>query len=312
MKKPISAIYNETELAIFYRQAHFTFGDYHQTADGTVCALDKSSGQLFVGQDLRKNCVHPVESILSVTVDEDGGLCVTFVDSQTICVSLERAASETLAAELKECLPDEDTVSGGGETTGDENPDSGDDGTDRDEDTVPLEEEQIQKEDKVLTETLSILGNSGRSKAIGYLMSKVGLSADEASRYVNELKEQNESVCEECRRVIMPVFEETGKLSQSSILAIVKELKPGDIVHIEYKPLIGKLRVLDAEYCSMYLNLNMRYSSIIASADDFNALKEDIITDLLDFLNINVINPENGSTSSYELRNLRVLTKVSG
>lgn len=299
MKKPISAIYNETELAIFYRQAHFTFGEYHQTADGTVCALDKSSGQLFVGQDLRKNCVHPVESILSVTVDEDGGLCVTFADSQTVCVRLERAASETLAAELKECLPDE-------------NPDSGDDGTDRDEDTVPLEEEQAREENKVLTETLSILLNSGRLDAAGYLVSKVGMSVDAASRYVEKLTKQYESGNEECQRVEMPVFEETGKMPRSSIYATVKELKPGDIVHIEYKPLIGKLRVLDAEYHSMFIDQNSRYAFITAYANDYNTLKEDIITDLLENLNIIVINPENGKNVYFQLHNLKVLRKISG
>lgn len=36
----INSFFNETELAIFYRQTGFSFNDFYKSADGTILAVD--------------------------------------------------------------------------------------------------------------------------------------------------------------------------------------------------------------------------------------------------------------------------------
>jgi len=58
--------------------------------------------------------------------------------------------------------------------------------------------------------------------------------------------------------------------------------KPGDRIHIEYKPLIGTLRVYDTEFLDLLINISSRYFSIYETADDYSSLMEKISDELFD------------------------------
>ena len=105
-----------------------------------------------------------------------------------------------------------------------------------------------------------------------------------------------------------PDFYRDGTMTKKAILRTVKELKPGDRIHLEYKPFIGKLRVYDTEYLKLVIDLaNSRYFSLYASNADYNSLMEDVAEDLFGSMEIYIFCEETCSEISCRLKQVRVL-----
>lgn len=98
---------------------------------------------------------------------------------------------------------------------------------------------------------------------------------------------------------------------RDAILEVVSELRPGDKIRFEYKPLIGKARIVETEYRYMNVELNdSRYFSISQSADDLHSLLESISSDLFGYIYLNCICQETASEVSYRLKRLSGLRKL--
>lgn len=88
---------------------------------------------------------------------------------------------------------------------------------------------------------------------------------------------------------------------------------PGDTVHIEYKPFIGKTRFFDAEYRRINVDIcAQRYLSENVSADNYSSLAEEIMQDFYDYLYLIVFNEESCSETSLRLSRIKMLKKMSG
>lgn len=264
----INEYFNETELAIFCRQTDFNFNDYIRCTDGTICAIDAVSGQIFIGKDLQRNKVHSLSSIQDVSADDKGLLRLIFNDLSDIHIQALTEDAEAMAARIKEHLP----------TTYPDEP-AETDGTEAAGPGITIES------DSNLTEVCSRLVNSGRESAISYLVSEAGMSVKDATGYVDKLDGPAKPSVIDNDRELQIDIQNAGPMSEHAILSTLKTLNPGDMVHVEYKPLFGNIRELDAEYVKIKVDLfNARYFALNVTADNFSALSETIIDELYDYL----------------------------
>lgn len=231
----INLLFNETELTMFQRQTGFTFGDFFKTADGVLFAVDSQSGQLFIGRDLLKVNVHKFGNVSSVR-QETGGIVLEFKGSSPVRINVGLEDAGQLVALLEDIIE---------ESTPDniiEEPEADVQHADMDENSVILSNEEQ-------AEFYSRLVNTGRSQAIGYLVSETGMNVEDACRYVDKREEAGNA--EEPSPELDPDYYRDGTMTKKAVLETVKRLKPGDRIHLEFKPLIGKLRVYDAEYLKL-------------------------------------------------------------
>lgn len=298
----ISNYFNETELAIFCRQAGFAFNGSERCLNGIICAVDAVSGQLFIGKDLLRSNVRSLSSITDINVEESGNLHISFKDEADILLQGEKEEVEDIAAELLKFLPTESY----------ENPEDADE-------SGMLKHDFITESDSNMAEVYSRLVNSGRDSAISYLVSDAGMNVKDACRYVDNLNApENPDAFDD----ISDLRQDNtigGPMSEDSILSVIKELVPGDMIHIEYKPLIGKIRVFDAEYRKIKVDLwESKYYTLNVSAESFSSLTEKVIDELYDYLYLcydttGGYYPSDCPTEgSVRIKRVKVLKRLSG
>lgn len=314
----IDKIFNETELAIFCRQTHFSFDDCHQSEDGAIYALDEHSGQIFIGEDLFRNNVHDLDTLASVSLDDDGIILLTFKDSSSIQIKTDDGEAEAFVSRLRECIgegedeialeeeiapqeeatvpeeefvPEEDVTAPAAEETADD-----------DEDIV------LKLSDEEYIETYSRLVNTGRSKAVAYLVSEARMSVEDANRVVDGIDGIEDMV----EVVPEPDFNRDGSMSGKAVLDVVRTLKPGDRIHLEYKPLIGKVRLLEAEFLRVGVeSFGQKYLTINEYACDYQSLVKDVMRDLFDYMYLGVFCEESASETDIHLKRVRVIENIS-
>lgn len=281
----VDSIFNETELSIFNRQTGFTFGDCIISSDGTILAVDRKSGQIFVGNELFRSNVHPLASLTSAGM-ENGQLNLKFDDSSSAGIDVDEGQAEAVMDVLRECA-------GAGPAPADDN-----DGQAADQkEELPLSGEE-------LNETYSRLLNTGRNSAIGYLVAETGMSVKEACEYLDGVegeKEKDEAIPD-------PDYHRDGTMTRKAILKTVKDLKPGDRIHLEFFPLIGKTRVYDTEYRRLTVDSgNSRYFHLYVSGDDFPTLMEEAADELFDYMEIHFFSEVKRSEISCRLKRVSML-----
>lgn len=304
----IESIFNETELSIFYRQTGFSFGDFFRAEDGTIFAVDRQSGQIFVGDDLLRSNVHALDSIASVN-REDGTVHLKFKDSSSAVITFDWREAEAIVTELHDFVeaaspvPSEgyEGLQDGLEKEKPDNPE--DDNPDGIDEEQPLSQEE-------LNEVYSRLLNTGRGTALGYLVRETGMSVEEAGEYLNKLDKNPEEMLDKSDPD--PDTRRDGTMTKRAIIRTVKELKPGDKIHIEFKPLMGKLRVYETEYIKLSIAVFSRYFSVNASNTDFASLMDDVAEDLFDYMDIHFFCEENLSEISCHLKRVTVLKHNGG
>lgn len=295
----INTLFNETELAIFQRQTGFTFGEYFKSDDGVIFAVDGQSGLVFVGRDLLRANVHKLGSVSSVSQDEDG-IVVSFKDSSSVKIKAGREDAGLISGLLGAALD-------GGKT-----------GDIVEEDRAEEPQADIDEGPDVLigvglAEFYSRLVNTGRSQAIGYLVSETGMSVEDACKYVDELAGQKSVEEPEPESDADREYYVDGTMTEKAIFAVVKKLRPGDRIHVEFKPFIGKMRVYDAEYRGLRVDsMGSGNISLAGSyADDFKSLMEEIAEDLFDYLNLCFFCEEDSSELSCRLQRVTILKIAS-
>lgn len=289
----IDSIFNETELAIFQRKTGFNFNDCYKSSDGIIFALDHQTRQIFVGNDLIRSNVFSLDSLASVSL-ENGQVRLRFNDSSSVLYDADEETAEAIMAELGDFQ--------GAATNCPEADDSQDDG--------PTEEQPLTGEE--LNETYSRLANRGRDTALIYLVEETGMSVKEANEYLDELEKEgigepvtySENNDRECHK--------DGTMTRTAIFETVRKLKPGDRIHIEFKPLIGKLRVYDVEYIKLKIDiLSARYFSLNVSGPNFDSLMEDVAGELYDYIEICFFSEEKLSEFSLNLDRVTMLKIIS-
>ena len=282
--------FNETELTIFYRQTGFTFSKFYRSADGSVCALDRQSAQMFIGNDLMRSNVHSLDTIVSATLEEGQGISITFNDSSSVRFNAANDDAEAIIAELQECIETEDRK---------ELPEG---------ELSCSQEESLQglgNED--LNETYSRLANTGRSKAIAYLVAERGMNVNDACAYVDNLEKQEDMV----QSVPDPVYYPDGTMTKTGILNVVKVLKPGDNIHLEYEPLLGKARIFDTKFVKLSVDVgNSRYFSMYSSADDYASLMEGLSDELFEYMHLFFFREDKGVEDDCRLERITILKKL--
>lgn len=285
----ISTFFNETELAIFFRQTNFSFGDFTRSADGTVFALDKQSGQVFIGNDLLRSNVHSLSSISSIDLEEGSTILLTFKDSSSARIQVDDSEVEELLAELRDPANAEDVL--------------GDSASENEK--TPENNDNIPEEDTV--EPFPEFANTKRSEAIGYLVSEAGMSVKDACEFIDELDRQ-ESFVED---VSEPEFHSDGTMTRYAILKTVKQLHPGDRIHLEVKPFLGKLRVYDTEYCKLSVDTGAsKYFNVSESANDLAALMNLVEDDLFDYMSLYFFCEDISTKISCKLKRVTMLKKL--
>lgn len=294
MSRSIESIFNETELALFQRQTGFTFGKFYKAADGILLAADDQSGQVFIGNDLLRTNVHGFSSISTVCRNE-GCLTLTFKNSPTKIIHASREDAEAFVAELGDITQTASLEDIGEETT-----------PQPDKQPNTMEELQESLSNEELNEFYSRLVNTGRGEAIEYLVSKIGMNIKDASRYLDELEGQ-ETIAESLPE---PKYHRDGTMTGRAIFETIKRLKPGDRIHLEFKPLIGKLRVYDAEYRKIKIDSTSgvgNYFALNEQAKDFQTLMNDVAEDLFDYMDLYFHCDENDSEISCHLKRVTML-----
>lgn len=285
----IDSIFNETELAIFHGQTGFSFSEIYKYSDGTIFAVDRQSRQIFAGEDLRRNNVHPFDSLTFVGM-EGGKIHLTFKDSSSFSIVVDEVNADEIMAELQDIVgtdtacPEDATL----------------------EPADSPKEPQLSAEE--WNETYSRLVNTGRSTARAYLMSELGMSSEEAGDYLDKLegKETLEKTLEEA--VPDPDYKRDGSMTKKAILKTVRKLRPGDMVHLEYKPLIGKLRVYDTQYLNLVIDVSeSRYFSLRVSNVDYQSLMDDAADELFDHMGIYILSKANRTEISCYLKRIKML-----
>ena len=313
----IDKIFNETELAIFCRQTHFSFDDCHQSEDGAIYALDEHSGQIFIGEDLFRNNVHDLDTLASVSLDDDGIILLTFKDSSSIQIKTDDGEAEAFVSRLRDCIGEgEDEIAREEEIAPQEEATVPEEEFVPEEDvTAPAAEETADDDDVVLKmsdeeyiETYSRLINTGRSKAIAYLVSEARMSVEDANRVVDGIDGVEDMV----EVVPEPDFNRDGSMSGKAVLDVVRTLKPGDRIHLEYKSLIGKVRLLEAEFLKVGVeSFGQKYLTINEYASDYQSLVKDVMRDLFDYMYLGVFCEESASETDIHLKRVRVIENIS-
>lgn len=132
-------------------------------------------------------------------------------------------------------------------------------------------------------------------------LSSVYYAVDEevAEALMAELRDF-ESVAPDCHR--------GGTMTRTDIFETVRKLKPGDRVHIEFKPLIGKLRVYDGEYIKLEIDIvSAKYFSLKVSGSNFDSLMDDVAGELYDYIDICFFSEEKQSELSLNLDSVTML-----
>lgn len=285
----IESIFNETELAIFQKKTGFNFNDCYKLSDGTIFALDRQSRQIFVGDDLTRSNVHSLDSLSSVRL-ENGQMHLKFNDSSSVYYAVDEEVAEALMAELRDF-----------ESVAPDCPEEDDN-----QDDIPTEEQPLTGEE--LNETCSRLANTGRNTALIYLVEEIGMSVKDANGYLDKLEEEGIG-----ESVPYPEYDERkchrgGTMTRTDIFETVRELKPGDRVHIEFKPLIGKLRVYDGEYIKLEIDIfSAKYFSLKVSGSNFDSLMDDVAWELYDYIDICFFSEEKQSELSLNLDSVTML-----
>ena len=218
----IDSIFNETELSIFHRQTGFTFGDCLVSTDGTILAVDRKSDRIFVGNELFRSNLHPLASLTSASM-EKGQIHLKFDDSSSVGINVDEEQAKAVMAVLRdleeaEPAPEEEE--------------------DNDGQAANQEEEQPLSGEE-LNETYSRLVNTGRGSAIDYLVAETGMSVKEACEFLDGI-EGKEDIDETDDPIPDPDYHRNGTMTKKAILRTVKELKPGDRIHLEFKPLMDE------------------------------------------------------------------------
>lgn len=286
----IHSLFNETELDIFSRKTGFTFGDCIQCAEGIIFAIDDQSGQVFAGNDLLRSSVHDLGDLLSVRQDEDQAVHLIFKDSSEVRLMAGEEDAAVIMADLLSRTGVEDTA----EPAGIEEPEP------QEDEGYPF----LGNDD--LNEVYSRLANTGRSSAIHYLVSEVGMSVNDARDYVDSLQTQDELV----ESVPDTDFRADGTMTKRAILAVVKELGPGDRIHLEYKPLLGRKRILDAEYVKVGVDVTSKYFSLTVYEHDYKSLIDSIADDLFSYMELHFFNEARNSESSCNFHRITLLQKL--
>lgn len=306
----INTIFNETELAIFHRQTGFTFSECFRSTDETICALDPESAQIFIGKDLLTRNVHSFGSIVSVDMKDKGCACISFTDSDNAMFAVKDEDGAAILSALKECIHSDnidDGELGENEEYGKEDvPEEYMDDNGYDDAVNEVQYEN----DRLLVEVYSRLLNTGRINAINYLVSEIGMSAEDAAEYVNSLDGQDK--VDNSQDILKKTQTADAHIpnDKDSVLAIVKELKPGDKIHVEYKPLLGKPKVYDADFVKLEIKIFSRYFSLYKSADTFASFMDEIAFDLFDNIKIHFFCLDNCIEHSVALGGVRELKKL--
>lgn len=318
----INNLFNETDLYIFCRQNNFAFNEFHLSADGTVLAVDKESGKLFVGRELTRNKVHDLSSILSADLEDGGTVVVSFKDLSAVCFVPDKEDAAGIVSELKEAVRGTVMDADGEEKeAGVETADGGEvNEYDEEKENGECGEDVVDGDYQVdLAETYSRLINTGRSQAIGYLVSETGMSVEDACRYVDELDPRETDADEAgdeaedggASYYQVPDYNNDGTMTREGVLRVVKSLRHGDGIHLEYEPLLGRVRVFDTNFVRLRVDMNMsRYFSMSASGDDYESLKEDIAADLFEYIEIVFLHPDNLSETSCHLKRVTMLART--
>lgn len=289
----IDTFFNETELALFSRQANFTFGEYYLSGDGTILAKDNQSGQIFIGKDLLKSNLHPMDTLVSVDLEEDHIIKISFKDSPAAHIIAKKTDAEAIVAELRSCMESNETCEPADSVDPDE-----EEQKQTPEETIPFQS------NKEMNEFYSRLVNTGRSKAIAYLVEETGMGVNEACEYVDSMKEREETE----ESVTDPDFNRDGSITRKGILEVLQNLHPGDMIHVEYKPLIGKLRIYDAKYLELRVEvIQSRYFSLDVNGEDYRSLMNNLTDELFDWMHIKVLNPISHSESGCKLTRVKML-----
>ena len=282
----IDKIFNETELTIFYRQTKFTFGDFVKTSDGTICAIDKEAGLVFIGSDLRRSNVHSLDSVASVNIDEKQAITISFNGLSPVEINAEGCSeAEAFVSELKGFV--ESRLK---DVPGDE----------------PQECTCPQLSNEELSETYARLANTGRYGAVSYLVKAIGISVNEAEEFVDKL-EYNDELIESGSEFD---YNRDSSMAEHTILSIVKELKAGDKVHIEYKPLLGKLRIYDAEVKAIKVDVFEKYFSLDISADDYSSFMDELACKLFSQMKLEIYCQELDNYKTCKLKRIKILKKL--
>ena len=107
-----------------------------------------------------------------------------------------------------------------------------------------------------------------------------------------------------------PEYHRDGTMTGRAIFETVKRLKRGDRIHLEFKPLIGKLRVYDAEYRKIKIDSTSgvgNYFALNEQAKDFQTLMNDVAEDLFDYMDLYFHCDENDSEISCHLKRVTML-----
>ena len=95
-----------------------------------------------------------------------------------------------------------------------------------------------------------------------------------------------------------------------SVLDVVRTLKPGDRIYLEYKPLIGKVRLLEAEFLRVGVeSYSQKYLTINEYACDYQSLVKDVMRDLYEYMYLGVYCEESASETDIRLERVRVIKK---
>jgi len=277
---PITKYFNETELAIFYRQTQFTFDEYYRSPYGFICAIDHNSGQIFVGDDLLRNYVHKLDSIASVEKEDGNVIKLTFSDNTSVKIPVEEESAEALYSEIFSCIIPVEFVA------------------------HKSQGEFFESDDK-LTETVSRLDNSGTISAVDYLVTDTKMGVKEAYEYVGNLDKQKES-----KAFPVPNYDIDGNMSKVAILSALKRVRPGDKVHIESKSLLGKLHVYDADFQNVEVRMSSRNILLRELTPTYQTLMDTIAEELFNFMNIILRNPYTGEEITCRLKRVIKLVVI--
>ncbi|MBQ0053823.1 MAG: hypothetical protein KBS89_05135 [Bacteroidales bacterium] len=311
----IDKIFNETELTIFYRQTKFTFGDFVKTSDGTICAIDKEAGLVFIGSDLRRSNVHSLDSVASVNIDEKQAITISFNGLSPVEINAEGCSeAEAFVSELKWFVESRmkdvpgDEVQDAGEAEQQEAEQIEDEQfeTRSQESDEPQECTCPQLSNEELSETYARLANTGRDGAVSYLVKAIGISVNEAEEFVDKLEYKDELIESGSEFD----YNRDGSMAEHTILSIVKELKAGDKVHIEYKPLLGKLRIYDAEVREIKIKVWERDFSLDISADDYSSMMDELACKLFPHMKLEIYCKETDNYKDCKLERIKILKKL--
>lgn len=300
----VNTFFNETELAIFCRQTNFTFGDCRRSADGVIFAVDCNSGQVFIGDDLLKSNVHRINSIEDVSLLPDHTVRVSFKGSSSVEFDAGGEDAEAIAGELQALAGLTVAQDESGPQISSSAPEDGADEIQEEEELPEYESLCVGNCD--LTEVYSRLANTGRTSAVDYLVCEVGMSMNEADELVDSMVGKDELV----ESVPEPECYADGTMRKQAVLDVVRSLKPGDRIHLEYKPLLGKLRVYEAEYVKINIDIWTRNFQLSGAADDFDTLMDDVASDIFDYLNLVILCKEYDSDIECKLKRVTVLKKI--